>query len=288
MKEKNMRTSIHWELNNYCTGGCTYCPSRFWGGEKPESIASFVKVAKHIIDHYSSLGRKIDWHFTGGEPLEFFDLPEVMKLCKEAEGTIELFTNGGKMWLDWFAVEPNVDNLHLTYHYWQNPNLVKFIIQAFQKNSKQFDVVVPIRPDYFDADWDRAVAVEQEFGILVRKMPLYKEAAMDQGIYPYTEDQLVRFFGRPAVEEKKAEIPKTFQQVRQEIISRSPAFMGKRCNVGIERLHITHNGYTTTSDCGILSCGNVWDGTLNLPKDPTVCNRSVCASGADQLITKFD
>jgi organic radical activating enzyme len=283
-----MRTDIHWELNNYCTGGCSYCPSRFWGGEKPESITEFVKVARTIIDHYDGLGRKIDWHFSGGEPLEFFDLPEVMKLCKQADGTIELFTNGGKLWLDWFAVEPNVDKLHLTYHYWQNPNLVKFIIQAFQKKSKPFNIMVPIRTDYFDADWSRASELEQEFGIEIKRLPLYKEAAMDQGLYPYTEEQLVRLFGKEWVEARKQEVPKTFQEVRQEIISISPSFTGKRCNVGIERLHIGHNGYTYTTDCGIKGCGNVWNGTLDLPKEPTICNRSVCASGADQAITKFE
>lgn len=284
-----MRTDIHWELNNYCTGGCSYCPSRFWGGEIPASGSDFVRVAKEIIEHYSLMGRKLDWHFGGaGEPLEFFDLPEVMKLCKQSEGTIELFTNGGKMWLDWFAIEPNVDNLHLTYHYWQNPNLIKFIIQAFQKKSKPFEIMVPIRPDHFDADWNRVDSVEQEFGISVRKLPLYKEAAMDQGLFPYTEDQLIRLFGIEWVEARKQETPKTFQEIRQAIIEVSPSYTGRRCNVGIERLHIGHNGFTYTTDCGILGCGNVWDGTMRLPTEPTVCNRSVCASGADQAITKFD
>jgi organic radical activating enzyme len=283
-----MKTDIYWELNNYCTGGCSYCPSRFWGGEKPESISEFVKVSKKIIDHYTSLGRTIDWHFSGGEPLEFFDLPEVMKLCKDAGGTIELFTNGGKMWLDWFAVEPNVDTLHLTYHYWQNPNLIKFIIQAFQKKSKPFEIMIPIRPDEFDADWSRAESLSQEFEIEVKKMPLYKEAAMDQGLYPYTDDQLVKLFGIEWVESRKKEVPKTFQEVRQAIIEVSPSFTGKGCNVGIERLHIGHSGFTSTTDCGIRSCGNIWNGTLDLPTGPTICNRSVCASGSDQAITKFD
>lgn len=282
-----MRTKIDWELNTYCTGGCSYCPSKFWGGEKPESLDKFFQLASHIINHYNKLGRKIDWRFTGGEPLEFFDLPAVMKMCKENEGTIELQTNGGKMWLDWFAIEPHVDRLDLTYHYWQNPNLIRFIIQAFHKKNKTFNISVPLRPDHFDEDLSRLKAIEDEFGISPLKMPLYKDAHQDYGLFPYTREQLTVIFGEQWVEDHFREKLPTREEIVQHRLETSPVFTGMWCNIGIEKLVISYDGWVKASHCNTLHCGNVWKGTLILPIGPTRCVRQSCMNGDDQQITKF-
>jgi organic radical activating enzyme len=284
-----MRTKIHWELNNYCTGGCSYCPSKFWGGEKPESITQFVSIATKIIDHYLSIGRNIDWTFTGGEPLEFFDLPEVMKLCKDNGGTIEIFTNGGKMWLDWWAVEPHVDMLHLTYHYWQNPNLIKFILQAFKKAGKPVNLMVPIRHDFFNEDMDRASEIEQVSEFTVNRTPLHKFASQEAGFVDYTESQFERLFGIDWVEENlRNKKPQSYEEHVIHIIETSPSYTGKRCNVGIEKLNITAGGWVSGSNCNNTHLGNIWDGSFILPLEPQICKMQACGDGNDQQITKFD
>lgn len=284
-----MKTKINWELNNYCTGGCTYCPSKFWGGDKPESIANFVNVVTRIIDNYSKMGRTIDWTFTGGEPLEFFDLPEVMKLCNNGGGTIELFTNGGKLWLDWWAIEPHVNKLHLTYHYWQNPNLIKFILQALKRSEKPVNLIVPIRHDFFDDDMNRALDIEQASGYPVSKMPLYKFADHAAGLMDYNEKQLDQLFGvkwvTVNIRNKK---PQTFEQRVIEIIQKSNSYTGKLCNVGIEKLNINASGWVSGSNCTNTHLGNIWDGSFILPNEPQVCKMQACTDGSDQLITKFE
>ena len=130
-----MRTKIYWSLHNHCTAQCTYCPSSLWGGVEPRHISDYLHITQKLISHYLSLGRKIDWEFTGGEPLDMFDFPMILKLCKENGGNIKLNSNGGKMWLDWWAIEPHVDELNLTYHYWQKAPLIKFILDAFQNKN---------------------------------------------------------------------------------------------------------------------------------------------------------
>lgn len=283
-----MRTKISWELNNYCTGGCSYCPSKFWGGEKPESITQFVNIATTIINHFLSINRNIDWTFNGGEPLEFFDLPEVMKLCKDNGGTIELFTNGGKLWLDWWAIEPHVDTLHLTYHYWQNPNLIKFILQAFKKNNKTVNLTVPIRHDYFDDDMNRAEEMEQLSGYSIHRMPLHKFASPEAGFVDYTEAQFERLFGIDWVNENIRNIkPQTYEERVISVISSSPSYTGKLCNVGIEKLNITAGGWVSGSNCNNTHLGNIWNGTFKLPTEPQLCKMQACTDSNDQQITKF-
>jgi organic radical activating enzyme len=282
-----MRTKIFWEISNHCTAQCSYCPSKYWEGGLPRDINSYLRATQQIIDHYKSIGREIDWTFSGGEPLEMFDFPAILKLCKENGGTIDITTNGGKLWLDWWAIEPNIDSLHLTYHYWQNPNLMKFIIQTFTNKNKSFKVSVPIRSAEFDADMDRASALEQATGIAVNRTPLYVMFEINMGLINYTVPQLTRLMGEEWVKHNVSDLPPlTFGETQAARVQSSPVFSGRLCNVGIERLNISSSGHISGSNCNTAHLGSVW-GTMELPTGPQPCKMQACINADDQLITKF-
>lgn len=282
----NLRTQISWMISDHCTANCTYCPTRFRGGELPRNILEYLDVTTKMIDHYDSLGRKIDWAFNGGEPLDMFEFPMILKLCKERGGNIDLTTNGGRLWLDWWAIEPHVDQLHLTYHYWQNPKLIQFIIQAFQKANKHIDIMVPIRPDYFDEDLKRALDIEAEFNLVVSKTVLYNEADPVGGMFPYTEQQLRIMRGEELVQEQQYYEETTFQERYEDKIKENPVYTGYLCNVGIEKLVISHLGWMSGSNCNDKPLGNIWT-NMQLPSAPHKCGMRACVDGSDQIITKF-
>ena len=298
-----MRTQINWMLHNYCTSECSYCPTRLRGGSIPRGILEYIEVTTQLIDHYELLDRKIDWSFNGGEPLDMFDFPMMLKLCKERGGIIDLTTNGGKLWLDWWAIEPYIDTIHLSYHYWQNPNLIQFIIQAFQKSGKKIDIVVPIRPTYFDVDLKRALDVESKFNIVVSKSVLYKEADQSLGMYKYEDYQLRIMHGEELVEKHKHDQKITFSERFKEKLDANPSFTGQLCNLGIEKLNISPEGWVRGSNCNTTQFGNIWVNNakvvsdaekaqrnlnkLQLPTTPAQCVMTSCIDESDQQITKF-
>ena len=278
---------INWNLHNRCTGGCSYCPSFLWGGETPKEITQYLAATKKLIDHYAGLKRTINWMFNGGEPLEMFDFPMVLKLCKENQGSVELHTNGGKIWLDWWAIEPYVDTLTLSYHYWQNPKLIEFIIDQFVKNNKSVNIIVPIRPDYFIDDIDRALSIEKKYGMVVSKSALYKEANQSIGLFNYTDEQLRIIRGESLVEENIHYKETTFGERFEEKVKENPSYIGMNCNVGIEHLNISHNGWVSGSQCNNTFFGNIWMENFNLPSGPSICKMQACIYDSDQQITKF-
>ena len=284
-------TNIGWQVTDYCTGGCSYCHAKNWGGPEPRDIKDYIRVTEKLIKHYTSIGRTIHWNFDGGDPLEIFEFPKVLKMCKEADGEIILNTAGGKLWLDWWAWEPYVDHLNLTFHYWQNPNLIKFVIQNFKAKNKTFNVSVPIRHDYFDADIERADAIASELGIGINKTPLYVDGQQWAGLHKYTDEQLEVFFGKKVVVEKIEEREMTFVQRFEKVANSSPVYSGWLCNVGIDKLNIGATGWTSGSDCNNDPMGNIFDEGINeikLPNGPQMCKMQSCMSDADQLITKFE
>lgn len=282
-----MRTQISWMLSDHCTSECTYCPTRFRGGPIPRGILEYMDITGILINHYASFGRKIDWTFGGGEPLDMFDFPMMLKLCKDHDGTITLHTNGGKLWMDWWALEPRIDSLHLSYHYWQNPKLINFIIQTFQKTSKHINVIVPIRPTHFNDDLQRALDIESEFNIIVSKATLYNGADPIGGMFPYTEQQLRIMRGEDLVQVQKYFEQTTFQERHADTINNNPVYTGMLCNTGIEKLSISHDGWVAGSACNNRYLGNIWNGSLQLPTTPHRCGMLACIDSSDQQITKF-
>jgi len=246
-----------------------------------------MKVVERVVEHYNFLGRSIEWTFDGGEPLEMHDFPQILKYCKENNGNITLNSNGGRIWLDWWAIEPHVDQLNLSYHYWQKEHLIKFIIEVFKKKSKNVNVIVPLRPDFFDWDLERIIKLEQEYNIKVSKHQLYKDNSHVRGFFDYTDEQLAIINGRELIDEKNKFQETTFAERIEELKNESPVYLGKLCNLGVERLYITYDGWVTGSICNNGALGNIWDNTFQLRNSPSVCKMLACVNADDQQITKF-
>jgi organic radical activating enzyme len=305
MPSTNLITDIIWHLNDHCKSECSYCPISLQGAAEIPETPDYLRVARLLIDSYNQMGRSIKWTFNGGEPLDMNDIVTLLKLCRENSQSMTLHTNGGRLWVDWWAIEPYVDNLKLTYHYWQNPALIKYIIDTFRNKNKSFTVLVPIRPNFFDQDIERALDIERQHGIVVGKTVLYKDARGDSTMFPYTKEQLAIMSGAKIVKETPDKIKKeaiktaslvkekeyvdstTWDERYKKTYNSNPSYAGQLCNVGIERLNISHQGWVSGSDCNNQPLGNIWHENWQPPNAPQQCTMIACISKSDQQITKF-
>lgn len=300
----NLKTKIVWNINDYCSYQCSYCPVHFWGGGEPPETKEYIQIANLIIDSYRAMGRSISWEIGGGEPLDMNDIVTLLKLCRENGEFMELHTNGGKLWMDWWAIEPYVDKLHLTYHYWQNVSLINYIIETYQKKNKEIILNVPMRPAQFEEDLARAEDIESRYNIFVIKQALYNNADKSAGmISGYTEEQLDIMSGKvfrtnfgndlvPLADEDLSEEQQyfnntTWEQRYQDRMNSHPRFGGQMCNAGIEFLNISAQGWVSGSLCNNEPLGNIWHKGWKPPCVPQKCGMIVCEFPSDQLITKF-
>jgi hypothetical protein len=282
-----LKTFINWTLNNYCKANCYYCPSTVWGGEEPRNIEHYLNFVEKANRHFDQLGRTIDWKFDGGEPLDMFDLPQLLKLCKRDNNIIELTTNGGRMWIDWWALEPNVDVLNLSYHYWQNPSLIKYVVELFVQKNKKITVIVPMRHTHFEEDYTKAMELQHTYNIAVNKILLIQNLDWIKGYYPYTEEQIILINGKGSEKQTKMLVEETFQEMHERMLSISPSYTGIKCNDGIEKLNISAAGFVGGASCGNTSLGNIWDEHFSFISEPQVCKMKACINTEDQKITKF-
>jgi len=285
-----LKTKIRWQIHTFCKAECSYCPGRLRGGEEPKHINDYIKVAKIINEWAESLGRITDWYFDGGEPLDTDYFPALLKECKTLNGQCDLITNGGRLWLDWWAIEPYIDRLFLSYHYWQNPSLIDYIISVFLDKEKEIHVEVPMRPNHFDEDWSRALEIEKKYNFIVGKSVLYHGASKDGGQYPYTERQLRIMSGDEYLIEENIKFQQTtvVERLHENISQSDHIYTGKLCNAGIEKLIIDTNGFVSGAYCRNQPLGNIWNHGWLPPTSAQICTMQACLNEEDQLITKFD
>ena len=215
----NLKTIISWTLNDYCKSECSYCPVNLRGGGIPPETAEYLRIANLLIESYSvKQNRKIDWVFNGGEPLDMDDIAMLLKLCRTNGNSMTLHTNGGKLWMDWWAIEPYVDSLNLTFHHWQNPSLMKYIIQTFLTKNKAITVHAPIRHSNVDEDIERVVELEQVTGFRIMKTLTYKDADQNAGLYPYTFENLgkIDFWNKSEEERQRVLAEQEQRRIRDE------------------------------------------------------------------------
>lgn len=280
----NFYTDIYWQLSNHCTAECSYCPIRFKEGTYPEESWDYIKIINLLINHYNNnLNRIIKWNFDGGEPLDLHNIARILNTAKSENNHITLNTNGGKLWMDWWAIEPAVDNLILTYHYWQNPKLINYIINLFKNKNKSLTIRIPIRPNFFDADLQRCQIVEEENQIPVTKILLFTGEYMNGPRYSYTQNQLEQItnssFQNLPVLEKIA--------IDNDNINSELSYLGKYCNAGIEKLYISYLGFVNGSMCRNITLGNIWLENWEPPSQPQICGMMNCIDHSDRQITKF-
>lgn len=224
----NLKTTISWTLNDYCKSECSYCPISLRGGDKPPETSDYLRVANLLIDSYLiKQNRQINWVFNGGEPLDMDDIAMLLKLCRTNGNSMTLHTNGGKLWMDWWAIEPYVDTLHLTFHYWQSPSLIKYIVDTFQTKGKRINVTSPIRHDNVQQDIDRVMELEETLGIIITKTILYREADSSAGMLNYNHGDLgkIDFFNKSKSErkrilEEKARRAEELERIKREMEER--------------------------------------------------------------------
>ena len=308
-KMNNLQTVISWTLNDYCKAQCEYCPINARGGGLPRETQEYLRITELLIDWYAvKQGRKLKWIFNGGEPLDMDGTVQILKLCKQSSEHITLHTNGGSLWMDWWAITPYVDNLILTFHFWQNPNLIKFIKDTFASKEKSFHITAPIRPKHVYEDVERVVALEDELGILIRKTHLYFNADPTAGMLEYSKDELrhITFYNlpkdrrvvkeptppappveSPLVKEKVYFQQTTWDQRYKDTHNKNPSFAGQLCNAGIERLNIGAQGWVSGSNCNNISLGNIWHAGWMPPQGPQTCGMISCVNEDDKKITKF-
>ncbi|WP_232312920.1 hypothetical protein [Enterovibrio coralii] len=204
--------------------------------------------------------------------------------------------------------ESNIGALHgafISYHseFVKDKEHFKNVARiVHESQTTRLQINVMMNPSRFDECYEFAKELKEELNCIIALQPLYhgfgKGGLTKRFDYTEAQDRIMKEF-RGGKCEKKLPEPRGLvsvlttegeEEVRSSfdlVVEQKTNFVGWECGGGIENIIITFEGEIYRSWCmqeGPI--GSIYDTSLNLPKDPTICHTPICQCSADICSTK--
>jgi len=270
---------IIWQISGQCTHECWYCLSKYRNNPYFKTTDEYLNVI-NLLQNYGnrSLIPKLNWKFKGGEPLQFPNFNLLLKEIKSKESHIAVETAGGTSWFDIMEISGNIDELILTYHYWQTETVLDYIIDSMQEEKKKLKVIVPMLPGKIQECRDIAESIKDR-GVDIQEQLLLTSTG--EALEKYTNRDINIYHRRPEdwVPPPAPEVP---VWVDPRIDDGAPVYTGLPCWAGVDYLYIDSKGFAKGSECGGRELFNVFDPGWTPPDAPFPCSMLFCRNDNDK------
>lgn len=278
--------TIDWSLGNACNLNCTYCHPELKDGANPFPPIDKLRPAfNHLIDQCRAFSR-VKIEINGGEPTASDALKQIILENANSNIKFRIYSNGTAD-LDWWEqVSPCLDDLTLTYHLDTDFNHFKQLITLLS-GKVNFRVNVAITPE----QWTTGVASYKEFKELhpnVHIQLLYSNFTRGNNEYlKYSEEQWKEYYAENKIDlYNPVEVGQTIEFKRMHNLNN---FYGHLCWAGYSQIVIDNFGDVYRGWCKSgLGLGNVFNQTVKLDQQPTICPKNQCRNGFDLQAKKSE
>ena len=204
---------------------------------------------------------------------------------KERSCTIRLDTSGDDTYFSFYGVLNLIDKLRLTYHEWQNDDVVEFILEQCQEKNIEVSIEVPLVPGRI-FEFRQKAEHFKNLGYTCREQILFNENGQLYSGYSTIDEN--RIFGRddnyeeePVVLDPNSPDP---NYVDLSIVNDTdPVYTGLPCYAGVDWLHINPKGFASYSQCGGRNEHfNVFDPAWQPPVQSFACTLNQCRNEKDR------
>lgn len=275
-----------WRINILCNFRCDYCfYSFFFDDEKKQNseYGNHSSIEK-IINGFNKSGLSMLIHITGGEP---FLKRNFLGICDglTKKHYLGINTNLSTKNIYDFAEQittRKVAFIHCSLHIDEREklNLVDDFIKKYHYlKSRNFNIYVtqvlyPPILKRFDGIFD----FFKKNGIIIR--PKIFRGYYNRKLYPgsYTETQKKKFLIYCENSHKSVDYKPIFTDpyLDREFIHGNLSFTGLLCKTGKDYVLIEHNGDVVRCHGEVGNLGNIFEGKINLMKQPEKCTAKIC------------
>jgi len=269
---------IDWLLNAHCKLQCSYCRPEWKNGPADRPLNDYLEVIKKLQRTRYCHHPKILWRIGGGEPLHFPYLTEVLQAIRAWPSWIRLDTSGDDTYFALYRVLDLINHIHLTYHEWQNDDVVGFILEECRAKQKKVTMAFPLLPGRINETREK-INYYQQRGFECTEQILYEPDG--RFIKSYSEVDLNRIFRRSDDATTEAAVPGYTDL--SIINSVDPVYTGLPCYAGVDWIHINPKGFVSYSECGGRNEHfNAFDSAWQAPGEHFACTMGQCRSKNDR------
>ena len=269
---------INWLLNGHCKLQCSYCRPEWKSGPADRPLQDYLDVIGKLQSTRYRHHTTALWKIGGGEPLHFPHLTEVLQAIKKLPSILRLDTSGDDTYFAIYRILHLIDWLHLTYHEWQNDDVVGFILDECKARDKKVTMEFPLIPGRINETREK-INYYQQLGYECTEQILYEPDG--RFIRTYSQVDVNRIFRRS--DEATTENTTPVYTDLSIINSIDPVYTGLPCYAGVDWIHINPKGFASYSQCGGRNEHfNVFDPNWKAPGDHFACTVGQCRNVNDR------
>jgi len=273
-----------WEINMFCNFRCEYC---FIPDEKKQNPEYRGYDIEKIINGFNKAGPVFLIHMSGGEP---FLQPQFVDLCKglTKKHFISVNTNLSTKNVYDFVEQLNpkkVEFVHCSLHIdeIERRNLVEeFIDKCHYLRDNGFEIFVTqvLYPPVLKK-FDKVFDFFRENGIIVKPKTFrgnYKYIRYPAGYTKKERGRILKYIKISKELSKSSELSEFggLAQLEKELIYGELSFKGLPCKTGKDLIVINYDGEVIRCHSEPIKIGNIFEGKINLVKEPKICSAKIC------------
>ena len=293
---------VNWCLGNTCNFSCSYCPEGLHDGSKrwPE-LGAVKNFVSKVVEQAAP--RKVYFEFTGGEVTLYKHFTELCEFVTSLGAKVGLISNGSRTIKWWESHKQYFDHVCLSFHPEFGDADHYLEVVKLLHNDIRTHVNIMMSPEKFDYCLRVAEKTVELGNISFAMQPLIHD--FGSILYDYTPEQKhiidrqwhlygknIKFdrsfeFYRGAMVKVYADGRKTNAAPHVLINDKANNWAGWKCYAGVEQLIVDMDGFFYRGWCKVGGwLGRIDDPNLEIPKDPIICDKTMCHCNFDIMSTK--
>jgi organic radical activating enzyme len=281
---------VDWWLLNHCAWQCSYCPELLRTGSIPKpSLTPSMAFVDELVAYAASRGFKPKIKFTGGEPLEWTSLEDLLRYAHSQGVSLGLRTNANASADRWATICPSLTDVEMGYHPEHTQTSV-YLLNLDRALAQGVNVrcvfnMLPTRFEETEQVLDKVRARYPQ--VSVERRMLFQDPVVNHVPMQYTETQQVKLIRQSGDIKITQGSMVSYTDYPTMISDGANRFEGMTCNIGLEQLIVDAWGRVRRGHCGQGGSIGTVGGPIIWPTEVLACRKPSCDNAFDILATKI-
>jgi organic radical activating enzyme len=281
---------VDWWLLNHCSWHCSYCPELLRTGSIPKpSLTQAQQFVSELVAYAEGRGLRARIKFTGGEPLEWASLEDLLGYAHAQGVSVGLRTNANASADRWAKVCPSLTDCEMGYHPEHTQTSVYLLnLDRALAQGVHVRCVFNMLPTRFEETEQLLNKIRAKYpSVSTERRMLFQDPAVNHQPMQYTETQQVKLVRQTGDIKITQGSMISYTDYPTMIADGANRFEGMTCSIGQEQMIVDAWGRVRRGHCGQGGSMGTIGGAIIWPTDAVVCRKPSCDNAFDILATKI-
>jgi organic radical activating enzyme len=277
-------------MHNHCEWRCSYCPELLRTGSIPwPRLTDSQQFVDQLVIEAQRLGLRAKIKFTGGEPLAWTSLEDLVSYSHDRGVSVGVRTNANTDSARWLQLCAGLTDLEMTYHPEHTQTSV-YLLNLDRALAQGIHVrcVFNMLPTRFEETESVLNMIRTKYpSVSTERRMLFTDPAVNHQPMQYTETQQVKLVHQSGDIRITQDSMVSYTDYPTMIADSANRFEGMSCSIGQEQIIVDAWGRVARGHCRQGGSLGSIGGTIAWPTAPIVCRRPTCDNAFDILATKI-